>query len=61
MLLIPKCRDQILLLKLRKQAFHDRVQVHRFFHGEFWMTVGSPYPNTFSDGVRRNVFETSKR
>ena len=32
-----------------------------FFRGEIWMTVGSPHPNTFSDRVRRNFFETSRR
>ena len=61
MLLILKRRRQILLLKRRsKQAVHHLVQVQRFFHGEIWMTVGLPHPNTFSDGVRRNIFETTK-
>ena len=50
-----------LLLKRPKQAFYHRVQVHGFVHGKIWMTVGSPHPNTFSDGVRRNVFETNRR
>ena len=51
-----------LLLKRPKQAFHHRVQVHAgFVHGKIWMPVGSPHPNTFSDGVRRNVFKTNIR